>query len=69
MLGVRARLTFTLRNDSALFLRYRRELIHRGVFEMPENLGRSHIGAAHTEADIDRALEAAEDALSAALGR
>ena len=59
----------TLRNDSALFLRYRRELIRRGVFEMPENLGRSHIGAAHTEADIDRALEVAEEALRAALGR
>jgi glutamate-1-semialdehyde 2,1-aminomutase len=58
-----------LRNDTALFLRYRRELIRRGVFEMPENLGRSHIGAAHTEADIDRALDVAEHALAAALGR
>jgi glutamate-1-semialdehyde 2,1-aminomutase len=56
-----------LRNDTDLFLRYRRELIHRGVFEMPENLGRSHISAAHTEADIDRALEVAEVALGAAL--
>jgi glutamate-1-semialdehyde 2,1-aminomutase len=58
-----------LRNDAALFLRYRRELIRRGVFEMPENLGRSHISAAHTEADIDRALEVAEEALRAALDR
>ena len=37
-----------LRNDTELFLRYRRELIARGVFEMPESLGRSHISAAHT---------------------
>jgi glutamate-1-semialdehyde 2,1-aminomutase len=57
-----------LRNDEALFGRYRRELIARGVFEMPESLGRSHISAAHTTEDIDRSLEAAEDALRAALG-
>jgi glutamate-1-semialdehyde 2,1-aminomutase len=56
-----------LRNDDALFGRYRRELIKRGVFEMPESLGRSHIGAAHTTDDIDRSLEAAEAALRAAV--
>jgi glutamate-1-semialdehyde aminotransferase len=56
-----------LRNDNALFMRYRRELIERGVFEMPESLGRSHISAAHTTDDIDRSLEAAEDALRAAV--
>jgi glutamate-1-semialdehyde 2,1-aminomutase len=58
-----------LRNDDALFGRYRRELVARGVFEMPESLGRSHIGASHTDEDIDRSLEAASDALAAALGR
>jgi glutamate-1-semialdehyde 2,1-aminomutase len=57
-----------LRNDTALFMRYRRELIARGIFEMPESLGRSHISAAHTGDDIDRSLAAAEDALRAALG-
>jgi glutamate-1-semialdehyde 2,1-aminomutase len=56
-----------LRNDTDLFLRYRRELVTRGVFEMPESLGRSHISAAHTEDDIDRSLEGAEVALRAAL--
>jgi glutamate-1-semialdehyde 2,1-aminomutase len=56
-----------LRNDDALFGRYRRELIKRGVFEMPENVGRSHIGAAHTADDIDRSLEAAEESLRAAV--
>src|SRR3954454_8661742 len=56
-----------LRNDEALFGRYRRELFKRGIFEMPESLGRSHIGASHTTADIDRSLEAAEDALRAAV--
>jgi glutamate-1-semialdehyde aminotransferase len=34
---------------------------------MPESLGRSHISAAHTEDDIDRTLEIAEEALRAAL--
>ena len=56
-----------LRNDAALFGRYRRELIARGVFEMPESLGRSHISAAHTDDDVDRSLDAARDALRAAL--
>ena len=56
-----------LRNDTDLFMRYRRELIERGIFEMPESLGRSHISAAHTQADVDRSLEAAEAALRAAL--
>jgi glutamate-1-semialdehyde 2,1-aminomutase len=57
-----------LRNDEALFGRYRRELVARGVFEMPESLGRSHIGASHTDEDIDLSLDAARDALRAALG-
>jgi glutamate-1-semialdehyde 2,1-aminomutase len=56
-----------LRNDTDLFMRYRRELVARGVFEMPESLGRSHISASHTEDDIDRSLAAAEEALRAAL--
>jgi len=56
-----------LRNDTQLFMRYRRELIARGIFEMPESLGRSHISAAHTTDDVDRSLEAAEAALAAAL--
>ena len=56
-----------LRNDDELFGRYRRELIKRGVFEMPESLGRSHISVSHTEDDVDRSLAAAEEALAAAL--
>ena len=56
-----------LRNDEELFGRYRRELVARGIFEMPESLGRSHISAAHTEADIDRSLLAAEESLKAAV--
>jgi glutamate-1-semialdehyde 2,1-aminomutase len=56
-----------LRNDAALFVRYRQELIARGVFELPVNLKRSHLSFSHTQADVDRTLEAAEDALHVAL--
>jgi glutamate-1-semialdehyde 2,1-aminomutase len=55
-----------LRNDVDMFLRYRHELIKRGVFEMPENLGRNHISYSHTREDIARTLEIAEQALLAA---
>jgi glutamate-1-semialdehyde 2,1-aminomutase len=55
-----------LRNDVPTFLRYRHELIARGVFEMPENLGRNHISYSHTEEDVARTLEIAEEALMAA---
>jgi glutamate-1-semialdehyde 2,1-aminomutase len=56
-----------LRNDVELFVTYRRELLRRGVLEIPENLGRSHIMYSHTDADVDHTLEAAEAALTNAL--
>lgn len=56
-----------LRNDADLQVTYRRELLARGVLEIPENLGRSHILYCHTDDDIDRSLEAARVALAAAL--
>lgn len=56
-----------LRNDAALFVGYRRELMKRGVFELPMNLKRNHISYSHTDADIDRTLQAAEESLRAAL--
>lgn len=55
------------RNDTELFLAYRSSLVQHGVFEVPENVGRSHISYSHTEQDIDRSLEIAEAALKAAL--
>jgi glutamate-1-semialdehyde 2,1-aminomutase len=54
--------------DAELFRRYRTELRHRGVFEKPDPDGaRSLVSAAHTEQDIDFALQAAADALTAAI--
>jgi glutamate-1-semialdehyde 2,1-aminomutase len=55
------------RNDTDLFLAYRRQMVGRGFFEVPENVGRSHISYSHTTADIDRTLAGAEEALPAAL--
>jgi glutamate-1-semialdehyde 2,1-aminomutase len=57
------------RNDTDLFLAYRGELVARGVFEIPENVGRSHISYSHTAGDIDFSLEVAEQALHAAVQR
>lgn len=54
-----------LTNNSALYVRYRQELIERGVFEMPMNLKRNHVSFSHTDGDIDESLVVAEEALRA----
>lgn len=61
--------TDLLRNDDDLYVRYRRGLNDRGVFELPMTLKRNHISYSHTEADIDRTLEAAEEVLRELSGR
>jgi glutamate-1-semialdehyde 2,1-aminomutase len=53
-----------LRNDVDRFVRFRLGMIERGVYMLPVNLKRNHISLAHTDADIDLTLEAAEDVLS-----
>lgn len=55
--------TDALRSNAARLLDYRRRMIERGVFLMPENLKRGHISYSHTEQDIDRTLQIAEDVL------
>lgn len=60
--------TDALRNDAARFLDYRRRMIERGVFLMPTNLKRGHIGFSHSDQDIDRTLQAAEDVLKEMCG-
>jgi glutamate-1-semialdehyde 2,1-aminomutase len=57
-----------LRNDQACFLEYRRKLFERGIFKLPVNLKRNHISYAHTEADIDRTVEACDDVLKEMFG-
>jgi len=60
--------TDALGSDEGLFLDYRRRLIERGIFLMPSNLKRGHIGYSHTEGDIDRTLQVAEDVLKQMFG-
>ncbi len=49
--------------DAVKFVEYRRKLIERGIFMMPANLKRAHLSYAHTDADVDRLLQATEDVL------
>lgn len=55
-------------HDFALDDRFRKELIERGVYFFPLPLKQASISAAHTEAQIERTVCAAEEALRAALG-
>ena len=55
--------TDLLRNDADLFVAYRRGLLDKGFFKLPMNLKRNHISLSHTEAMVDRTLEAAEAVL------
>ena len=58
-----------LANDVDLFTGYRRELMNHGIFELPLNLKRSHFSWAHTDDDVDRLLEATEEAVQTVLAR
>ena len=50
-------------HDMGFDLKYRRSLIARGVYQFPLPAKQGSISAAHTEADIDRTLEATDAAL------
>jgi glutamate-1-semialdehyde 2,1-aminomutase len=58
-----------LANDVDLFTGYRRELMKHRIFELPLNLKRSHFSYAHTDADVDRLLEATEAAVTTVLAQ
>jgi len=60
--------TDLLRNGAERFVEYRRRLIERGVFKMPMNLKRNHVSYAHTDAHVDRTLQACEDVLKEMFG-
>ena len=55
--------TDLLRNDTEQDMAFRWGMVDRGVFIHPVALKRSHVSAAHTEEDVERTLEAAEEAL------
>lgn len=52
-----------LANDTAQDVGFRQAMCDRGIYMLPVAMKRNHISAAHTEGDIDRTLEVAEDAL------
>lgn len=52
-----------LRNDDRAYATFHRRMIDKGSFMYPMALKRNHISLAHTEADIDRTLEQAEEVL------
>jgi glutamate-1-semialdehyde 2,1-aminomutase len=53
-----------LTSDADLYVGLHRGLIDRGFLTVPLNLKRNHISAAHTDEDIARTLDAAEDTLA-----
>ncbi len=57
--------TDLLRNNSERDMAFRWGMVDRGIFMHPMCLKRSHVGAAHTQQDVDRTLEAAEQSLRA----
>jgi glutamate-1-semialdehyde 2,1-aminomutase len=52
-----------LANDASLFTGYRLAQMEHGIFELPLNLKRSHVSYAHTDADVDRLLEATRQSI------
>jgi glutamate-1-semialdehyde 2,1-aminomutase len=52
-----------LRNDDEAYATFHRRMIDKGSFMYPMALKRNHISLAHTEADIDRTLEQADEVL------
>lgn len=54
----------TLDNDAGRYVGFHRGMIDRGFFMVPLNLKRNHLSLAHTEEDVDRTIEAAEQVLS-----
>ena len=54
-----------LRNDDEMYTDFHRGMLDRGFYMLPMALKRNHISAAHTESDIDRTLEAADEVLTA----
>ena len=53
-----------LRNDTQADIAFRRGMCEQGIFMLPTAIKRNHVSAAHTDADIDRTLEAARTVLS-----
>jgi glutamate-1-semialdehyde 2,1-aminomutase len=60
--------TDLLRNNTEMDLRFRKEMVNRGIFMLPLTLKRNHLTLSHTTEDISRTLGAAEDVLRTLAG-
>ena len=65
MSGTITRYADLLRNNTEADTMFRSEMCKRGIFMLPLAMKRNHISGAHTDADIDRTLNVAEDVLKA----
>jgi glutamate-1-semialdehyde 2,1-aminomutase len=63
MSGAITRYADLLRNNTEADSIFRSEMIKRGIFMLPMAMKRNHISAAHTDADINRTLNIADDVL------
>ena len=54
--------------DTELFGRYHREMLNRGIYLAPSQFEAGFVSTAHSDADIDRTLEAAREALKSLCG-
>lgn len=52
-----------LTSDADLYIAFHREMTERGFLMLPLNLKRNHLTAAHSDEDVARMLQAAEDVL------
>jgi glutamate-1-semialdehyde 2,1-aminomutase len=52
-----------LTSDAERYVGFHRGLLDKGFLVVPINLKRNHFTAAHTDEDVDRTLQAAEDVL------
>jgi glutamate-1-semialdehyde 2,1-aminomutase len=58
-----------LTSDADLYVAFHRGMTERGFLMLPLNLKRNHLMAAHTDEDVSRMLQAAEDVLRGLAGR
>ena len=69
MTGAINRYADLLQNNTEADTFFRSEMTRRGVFMLPMAMKRNHVSAAHTDADIDRTLNVAEDVLREMIAR
>ena len=69
MTGAINRYADLLQNNTEADVRFRSEMTKRGIFMLPMAMKRNHVSAAHTDAEIDRTLNIAEDVLKDMIAR